>query len=91
MFHSGYTLRLQHEAELCRAAMTLRQYAVAILLFIMVCTGVFVLHAEPHGVVEQYRDVTRRRGHGFGMANTGSQPPVEGAERGRGTADCDGG
>ena len=71
--------------------MKLLQYAIAVLLFILVCTGVFVIHAEPHGVVEQDSDFTRRRGHGFGMANTCSQPPVERAERGRGTSDCDGG
>ena len=90
MLRNGYTSRLQGEAELCRAAMKLLQYAIAVVLFILVCTRVFIIHTEPHGVVEQYSDFTRGCGHGFGIANTRSQPPVECAERGMGASDCDG-
>ena len=70
--------------------MKLLQYAVAVVLFIMVCAEVFVIHAKPHGAVEQYSDFLRRRGHGFGIANTCSQPSVERAECGMGASNRDG-
>jgi hypothetical protein len=50
--------------------MQLLNDAFEVLAFVVVSAGVAVVHAEAHGVVEQYSDLPGGRGYRLGLADT---------------------
>ncbi len=70
--------------------MQLLDHAIAILLFIVVGTGVPVIHTIPHSVVKQDRNLAGCGGHCFGRADASCKTSVERAERGVAPSNGDG-
>ncbi len=84
-------LRLQCETELGRSTMKLFDDTLSVLLFIVVRTGVAVIHAKAHSVVKQYGDFTCRCGHCLGIPDARSKSSVECAEGGMSASNRRGG
>ena len=82
---------LKREAELCGASVQLLDDALAVLAFVLISTGVSVVHPESHRVVEQHRDLAGGGCYRFGLADARGQASVEGAQCGVRSADgCSG-
>ncbi|HEV2680815.1 MAG TPA: hypothetical protein VGV14_09985 [Rhodanobacter sp.] len=70
--------------------MQLLDDTLLVALFVVVGSRVDVLHAEAHGVVEQYGDLARGGGDGFGLADASRQLAVERTQRRAGLSHRDG-
>lgn len=54
--------------------------APSVAVFVVRGAGIGVGQAEAQGVVEEDRELARRRGHDLGLADAGGEPAIEGAK-----------
>ena len=72
---------MEFKAEHGRSPMQLLDDSLAVLAFVMVGTRIPIVDAEPHGVVEQHRDLACCCCYGLGLSDARRQATVERAER----------
>src|SRR5215471_2923059 len=65
--------------------------APSVAVFVVRGAGIGVGQAEAQGVVEEDRELARRRGHDLGLADAGGEPAIEGAKGRLGAANTYGG
>src|SRR5262245_1900421 len=77
----------ERESQVSSPAPKVVEHALPVTGFIVRGAGVSVGHAEPEGVVEENRELPRGGRHGFGLACSGREAAIEGAQSGLSSAD----